>query len=70
VKYGSARECRRKFHDERVSSGQRIHNLVNKLGTGLLKDNKQNLKHQVLNEEKLDDTRTTLEHTTTKLLNV
>jgi hypothetical protein len=37
VKYWSARNCQRKFHDERVPSRQTIHNLGNKLRTtGLL----------------------------------
>jgi hypothetical protein len=57
VKYGSARKCRRKFRDERVPSGQTIHNFVNKLwATGLLVDKKQKQKRPVLTEEKLDAT--------------
>jgi hypothetical protein len=44
-KYWSARKCRRKcrrkFRDEKVPSKQTIHNLVNKLRTGLLIDEKQ-----------------------------
>jgi hypothetical protein len=51
VKYGSARKFRRKFYDERFPSRQTIHNLVNKLRTGLLIDKKQ--KHKLT--EKLDD---------------
>jgi hypothetical protein len=35
VKYGSAGKCWQKFRDERVPSRQTIHNLVNKLRTGL-----------------------------------
>jgi hypothetical protein len=40
-----------------------IHNLVNKLRTGLLIDNKQKHKHWVLTEEKLDDIGARLEYT-------
>jgi transposase len=54
----------RKFRDERVSSRQTIHNLVNKLrSTGLLIDKKPKHKRQVLTEEKLDDIEARLEHT-------
>jgi hypothetical protein len=53
VKYGSARDVRRtfrlKFRDERVTSGQTIHNLVNKLiSTGLLIGKKQNISAECL----------------------
>jgi hypothetical protein len=72
VKYGSARNCRRKFrrkfHDERVNSRQTIHSLVNKLRTGLLIAEKQNHKRCVLTDEKFDDTGTRLEHTLRKSL--
>jgi RNA polymerase-binding transcription factor DksA len=59
VKYGFAGKCRRKFRpkfrDERVSSRQTIHNLVNKLrSTGLLIDKKTEHKRRVL-AEKLHD---------------
>jgi transposase len=60
-----------KFHDERVPSRQTIHNLVNKhRSTGLLIDNKQEHKSQVLTEEKLDNIGARLEHTPTKSLTV
>jgi hypothetical protein len=67
VKYGSARECRRKFRrkfrDERVPSRQTIHSMVNKLTvTGLLTDKKHKHKHRVLTE-KLDDIGARLERT-------
>jgi transposase len=75
MKYGSARKCRRKFrhtskfHDERVSSRQTIHNLLNKLRTtGLLIDKKEKHKCQVLTEEKLDDIGARLKHTPRKSL--
>jgi hypothetical protein len=73
VKYGSARKCRRKFrrkfHDERVPSGQTVLNLVNKLrSTGLVIDTKQKHKRQVLTEEKIDATGARLEHAPRKLL--
>jgi hypothetical protein len=72
VKYGSAGKCRRKFRrkflDERVSSRQTIHNLVNKLRTtGLLTDKKQKHKRRVFTEE-LDDIGARLEHTPRKSL--
>jgi transposase len=73
VKYGFTGNCqrkfRRKFCDERVSSRQTIHNLVNKLRTtGLLIDKKTKHKRPVLAEEKLDDTGARLEHTPRKSL--
>jgi hypothetical protein len=44
VKYGSARKCQQKFqhkfNDKIIPSRQTIHNLVNKLRTGLLIDKK------------------------------
>jgi hypothetical protein len=60
VKYGSDGKCRRKFrrkfHDERVSSRQTIHNLVYKFGvyrtTGHLTDKKTKHKRRVLTEQK------------------
>jgi hypothetical protein len=70
VKNGSAKKCRRKFHNERAPSRQTIHNLGNKLRTmGILKDKKQKHKRRVLTE-KLDDTGARLEHTPRKSLNV
>jgi hypothetical protein len=61
VKYGSARKCRQKFHDERVASRQTNHNLVNKCKTtGLVIDKKQMHKCQLLTE-KLDDIEARLE---------
>jgi gamma-glutamylcysteine synthetase len=71
VKYGSAKQCRRKFRrkfrDERVPSRQTILNLVNKLSlTGPLIDKKQKHKRQVLTE-KVDDI-ARLEHTPGKSL--
>jgi hypothetical protein len=53
VKYRSAGKCwrkfRSKFHDERVPSGQTIHNLVNKPRTmGLLTEKKQNISVECL----------------------
>jgi hypothetical protein len=56
VKYGSAGKCwrkfRRKFRDERVPSGQTIHNLVNKLRTtGLLIDQETKHTRRVFTEE-------------------
>jgi hypothetical protein len=69
VKCGSAKNCRRKFHDERVPSRQTIHKLVNKLrSTGLLIDKKQKHKRRVHTEEKLDDTRAIFEYTPRKSL--
>jgi transposase len=73
MKYGSARNCRRKFrrkfHDERVFSKQTIHNLLNKLRTtGLLIYKKQKHERRVLTEVKLDDIEATLEHTHRKSL--
>jgi hypothetical protein len=54
----------RRFHDERASSRQTTHNLVNKFRTiGLLIDKKQKHKHRVLSEENLDDIGARLEHT-------
>jgi hypothetical protein len=50
VKYVSDRKCRRKFRDERIPSRQTIHNLVNKLRTGLLINKKQKIKRRVLTE--------------------
>jgi hypothetical protein len=72
VKYGSAgkwrRKFRRKFRDERVPSGQTIHNLVNKLRTtGLLIDKKQKHKRRE-RTEKLDGIGAGLEHTPRKSL--
>jgi hypothetical protein len=53
--YGSARQCRRKFRDEKVPNRQTIHNLVNKLRTArLIIDKKQKHKRRVSND-KLDD---------------
>jgi hypothetical protein len=59
-KYGSARQCLRKFRckfrDERVPSRQTVHSLVNTLiTTGLLIAKKQKHKCRVFTEEKLDD---------------
>jgi hypothetical protein len=73
VTYGSGRKCRRKlrrkFRDERVLSGQTIHNLVNKVGTTeLLTDKKQTHEGRVLTEEKLDDIGARLEHAPRKSL--
>jgi hypothetical protein len=69
VKYRSARNCRRKFRDERVPSRQTIHNLVNKLSTtGLLIDKKQKHTRRVLTEEKLNDKGARFEHTPRKSL--
>jgi hypothetical protein len=73
VKHGSAGKCRRKFRrkfrDERVSSRQTIHTLVNKLrSTGLLVDKKQKHKRRVRTEEKLDDIEARTEHTPRKSL--
>jgi transposase len=73
AKYGSARNCwrkfRLKFRDERDLSRQAIHDLVNKhRSTGLLIDNKQKRKRRVLTEEELDDIGTRLEHTRRKSL--
>jgi hypothetical protein len=72
MKYGSARKCWRKFQlefrDESVPSRQTIHNLVNKLRTGLLIDKKQKHKRRMLTEEKLHDIGTRLEHTPRKSL--
>jgi hypothetical protein len=73
VKYGSGRNCRRKFRckfrDERVPSRQTIHNLQNKLRTtGLLIDKKQKYKCRVLTEEKLDVIGARLEHSPRKSL--
>jgi hypothetical protein len=49
VKKGSPRKCRRKFRDERVTSIQTIHNLVNeRRSTAHLMDMKQKYKSQVL----------------------
>jgi hypothetical protein len=67
VKYGSAKKCQQefqhKFHHERVTSRQTIHNLVNKLQwTGLSIDKKQKHKRWVLSEEKLKDIGATLEY--------
>lgn len=71
MKYGSAGKCqrkfRRKFCDKRVPSRQTIHNLVNKLRTGLLTYKKQKHKHRVLTE-KLNDMGTGLEHAPMKCL--
>jgi transposase len=69
VKYGSAGKCRRKFRrkfrDERVSSIQTIHNLLNKLRTmGLLIDKKAKHKRRALTEE-FHDIGARLEHTRT-----
>jgi hypothetical protein len=62
VKYGSARKCHHRFYDERVSSRQTIHSLVNKLrSTGLLIDKKKKHKHQML-IKKLNDIGARLEH--------
>jgi hypothetical protein len=67
VKYRSARECRRKFRNERVPSRQTIQNLVNELRTtGLLIDKKQKHKRQVFTEQKFDDIGAIFEHTLTK----
>jgi transposase len=73
VKYGSSGKCRRKFRrkfrDERVLRRQTVHNLVNKRRTtGLVMDNKQKHKRQLLTEEKLHDIRARLEHTPRKSL--
>jgi hypothetical protein len=62
VKYRYATKCRRKFYNERVSSRQTIHNLMNKLITAvLLIDEKQKHKRRVFSE-KLDDIGARLEH--------
>jgi hypothetical protein len=73
VKYKSARKFQqkfqKKFYDERVPSGQTVHNFVNKLRiTGLLIDKKQKHKCWALTEEKLDDIGGRLEHTPRKSL--
>jgi hypothetical protein len=68
VKYGSARKWWHKFRDERVPRRQTIHNLVNKLWTGLLIGKKQKQNRRVLTEEKLDDKGAKLEHTPRKSL--
>jgi transposase len=73
VKYGSVRKCQRKFRlkflNERVTSIQTIHNLVNKLrSTRLLIDKKQKHKRRVLTEGKLEDIGARLEHAPRKSL--
>jgi hypothetical protein len=66
VKCGSARNCGRKFPDERVASRRTIHNLMNKLRTrGLLIVKKEKHKRRVLTE-KLVDIGARLEHTPRK----
>jgi response regulator of citrate/malate metabolism len=70
VKYGSARKCRqkinqRKFHNEKVPSGQTIHNLLNKLRSTGLFDKKQKHELRVLTEGQLDDIAARLAHTPT-----
>jgi hypothetical protein len=64
VKYGTARKCLQKCHDERVPSRQASHTLVHKLRTTrLLIDKKQKHKCQILTEDKLDDIGARLQHT-------
>jgi transposase len=54
---------------KRMPSRQTVHHLVNKLRTtGLLIDKKQNHKHQVFTEKKLDDIGTRLQHMPRKSL--
>jgi transposase len=73
MKYRSTRKCWRKFQhkfcEERVPSRQTVHNLVNKLrSTGLINDKKKIHKCRVLNEEKLDGIGARLEHKPRKSL--
>jgi hypothetical protein len=68
VKYGSARKCRQKCCDERVSSSHTVQILVNKLRTGLLIDKKLKHKCQMLTEERLDVIGAILEYTPRKSL--
>jgi hypothetical protein len=57
-----------KFQDKKVPSRQTIHNLVIKVRTGLVTDEKHKHKLRVLTEKKLDDKGARLEHTLRKSL--
>jgi hypothetical protein len=68
MKYGTARRCRPKFHDERVLSRQTIHNLVNKLRSMVLSVDKKQKQMSSAYWGKVNDTGARLEHTPRKSL--